>query len=173
MNETITQICDFLHAINLPFSLTSIENESFLPGVSLNQGALQIDIDKLKYAGDILHEAGHIAVCEPIYRAQLQGDVYKNGLRNGRQKQAMHGEEIAAIAWSVAAVKRLNLPMKTIFHDDGYKGASHSLINAFDNGGIFGQPLLDVWEMTSSEHGFPIMKKWIREHRWIHELPTT
>ncbi|MCG9761572.1 MULTISPECIES: hypothetical protein [Pseudoalteromonas] len=170
MHEHTKRICDFLTEINLPFRFKDVETDSFLPGLKTVNGTLYIDNEKLLYPGDILHEAGHIAVCEPIFRPQLNGDVYKNGLKNGREKQAMHGEEIAATAWSVAATSYLNLPIEVVFHEKAYKNARESLIDAFNTGGLFGQPLLTAWDMTCPREGFPKMQKWIRTHRWINEL---
>ena len=170
MHEHTKRICDFLTEIQLPFRFHEVEENTFLPGLKTVKGTLYIDNEKLLYPGDILHEAGHIAVCEPIFRDQLHEDVYKNGLKNGREKQAMHGEEIAATAWSFAAMRHLNLPIEIVFHEKAHKGASASLIDAFNNGGLYGQPLLSAWDMTCPEQGFPKMQKWIRDHRWINEL---
>lgn len=167
MQSEITRICQFLSEIGLPFKLCAVSNGSFLPGLETHNGVLHIDLESLKYPGDILHEAGHIAVCEPAFRPYLNADVYRNGLLRGREKQAMHGEEIAAIAWSVAAIIKIGLPLEVVLHEHGYKGASQSLINTFQQGGLFGQPLLAAWQMTCPNHGFPHMVRWIRELRWV------
>ncbi|QUI61707.1 hypothetical protein GSF04_04110 [Pseudoalteromonas sp. A22] len=170
MHEHTKRICDFLTEIQLPFRFHEVEENTFLPGLKTVMGTLYIDNEKLLYPGDILHEAGHIAVCEPIFRDQLHEDVYKNGLKNGREKQAMQGEEMAAIAWSIAAIQYIGLPLEVVLHKDGYKGASNSFVSAFKEGKGFGYPLLNAWDMTCPEQGFPKMQKWIRDHRWINEL---
>jgi hypothetical protein len=161
------KIMDFLTGIGVPFELTTIEQNTFLPGLHLHFGVLQIDLEKLEFPGDILHEAGHIAICEPKARPFLQGDVFKNGLLNGRQAQHMHGEEMAATAWAVAAVTHLGLPLDLVFHEKGYRGWSKNLIDAFSDGGGFGFPLLGAWEMTHPEKGYPHMQKWIRDISWL------
>ena len=171
MKDYKLSILNFLTEINLKFELCKIDSKTFLPGLLLKNGILQIDIDKIVYPGDILHEAGHIAVCEPIYRAYLDGDVYRNGLLIGREHQALCGEEIAATAWSVAVVKHLKLPLELIFHQESYKGSAKNLSDAFEDNHHFGQPLLDAWEMTCPETGFPQMVSWLRETRWVHKLP--
>ncbi|MCF7499775.1 hypothetical protein [Pseudoalteromonas sp. L1] len=170
MKNYIETILNFLTKIKIAYEMTDLKNKTLLPGLFIQNGILQIDINKLKYPGDILHEAGHIAVCEPIFREQLTGDVYKNGLSIKREPQAMHGEEIAATAWSVAAVKYLGLPMELIFHEKSYKGSAQNLFDLFENGGLFGQPLLQAWDMTCPNSGFPIMREWIRKTRWINSL---
>lgn len=112
----------------MPFERASIEQKPFLPGLHLHHGVLQIDLDKLAFAGDILREAGHIAVCESQERQFLHGDIYKNGLLNGRESQRMHGEEMVATAWALAAVTHLELPLNIVFHEEGYRGGSNSLM---------------------------------------------
>ena len=82
----------------------------------------------------------------------------------------MHGEEIATTAGSVAAVKYLGLPMALIFYDKSDKGSAQNLFDLFENGGLFGQPLLHAWDMTCPNAGFPIMRAWIRKARWINSL---
>lgn len=171
MDSFISKILGFLDETGIKYTCTTLDNKTFLPGLKLKKGVLQIDINKIKYPGDILHEAGHIAVCEPIFRAHLDGDVYKNGLAMGREHQALCGEEIAATAWSVAAVKYLKLPLELIFHEKSYKGSARNLSDAFENDGLFGQPLLTAWDMTCPKSGFPVMQSWIRQTRWINSLP--
>lgn len=93
MDKAIVQkIMSFLAQIEVPFTLASIEQNTFLPGLLLQHGVLQIDLEKLIFPGDIPHEAGHIAICEPKERLFLHGDVFKNGLLHGRTAQQMHGE---------------------------------------------------------------------------------
>ncbi|QPB82193.1 hypothetical protein CWC22_003870 [Pseudoalteromonas rubra] len=171
MDQDTQIICNFLSDINLPHALCPVEGKMFLPGLQIVHGVLHIDIEQLVCPGDILHEAGHIAVCEPIFRPQLHEDVYKNGLKNGREKQAMEGEEMAATAWSVAAIWHLGLPIDLVFPENSYQGMNQALKENFEKGGIFGDPLLTAWDMTCPDKGFPTMTSWIREVRWLNELP--
>jgi len=69
-----------------------------------------VDETKLKYPGDLLHEAGHLAVMEGMQRNILYNDVSKNA-----------GDEIAALAWSWATVVYLNQQPEVVFHSDGYQ----------------------------------------------------
>ena len=66
--------------------------ESFPPDVLIDHGTLRIDYGKLLYPGDILHEAGHLAVMSPESRNRAHVNIGTNG-----------GEEMAALAWSYAA----------------------------------------------------------------------
>lgn len=168
---TTDKILSFLREIDIPYELTRIKGKTFLPALKFNNGVLLIDQEKLIYPGDILHEAGHFAVCEPVFRHLLDSDVYKNGLCIGREAQAMHGEEMAATAWAVAAATYLSLPLETIFHENSYKGANNHLKSIFEGNSGFGYPLLQAWQMTCPNEGYPKMTKWIRELRWIEALP--
>ncbi|MCF6438349.1 hypothetical protein L1077_02750 [Pseudoalteromonas luteoviolacea] len=164
--QQIKQVLGFLDEIGLPYKVVSFAKKTFLPGLRHNQGVLEIDMDKLIYPGDILHEAGHYAVCEPKERHLLDGDIYKTGLEHQRPKQQMMGEEMAATAWSVAAAKHLGFSLDVVFHDAGYRGNSQNLISAFEQGGGIGHPLLGAYQMSCKEQGFPKMQTWIRQVSW-------
>ncbi|TQF69733.1 hypothetical protein [Pseudoalteromonas luteoviolacea] len=164
--DQIKQILEFLSEINLPYQVTQFEEDTFLPGVRHNKGVLEISIEKVQYSGDILHEAGHYAVCEPTERQFLDGNIYKTGLQHQRAKQQMMGEEMAATAWSVAAAIHLGFSLQVVFHKAGFRGASESLITAFENGGGIGHPLLGAYQMTCPKRGFPHMSAWIRTLSW-------
>lgn len=147
-------ILDFFREIKLPFELVQLGNDTFMSGMTIAAGALSIDPGKLLHPGDLLHEAGHIAVTPADLRGKLTGDV----------KQAGHkgGEEMAAIAWSWAALKYIGLEPEVLFHPDGYKGASQSLIDAFSESRGFGYPLLSAWGMCTP-NGYPQVTSWLRK----------
>lgn len=166
MDPTVRKILAFLTQIELPFQLSHFTHDTFLPGLRLQQGVLHIDVDKLLYAGDILHEAAHIAVCEPTERHLLSDDVYK--CRSN--KSWMKGEEIAAIAWSVAAIQHIGLPISVVLHPDGYKGSSENLIRVFEDDELYGQPLLAAWSMIDSVEEFPNVRTWIRQVSWAEPV---
>lgn len=156
-NPLLESILDFFREIKLPFELTHLGNDTFMPGMAIVDGALWIEPEKLQYPGDLLHEAGHIAVTPAAQRPNLGGDMKKAGHTGG--------EEMAAIAWSWAALKTIGLAPETLFHLHGYKGGSQSLIDAFTHNQGFGYPLLCAWSMCEHpEHpdGFPKMKRWLR-----------
>ena len=147
----------FFKQIELPYQLASLSDASFLPGLQIQSGCVLIDPEKLSYPGDCLHEAGHIAVTASANRAELQADV--------RQSGQGPAEEMAAIAWSWAALLHLNLPPEFLFHPDGYKGGSESYIEAFSTGSGFGHPMLSWYGMckpAGTEAGYPLMNLWLR-----------
>jgi Aspartyl/Asparaginyl beta-hydroxylase len=159
INEWLThllqtaQICHFLDSIGIPCRFESLPGDTFLPGISIENGALKIDTDRLKYPGDLLHEAGHIAVTPAAERPNMGGNVGED------DPQAM-GQEIATILWSYAALNAIKLPPEVVFHPNGYKGASDWHIKNFTSGNYIGLPLLQ-WMGLANEN-FPVMQRWLR-----------
>ncbi len=160
VNPLTRQITDFISGIGIPVQAGETPDHVILPGILIDKGVLVVDESKLKYPGDLLHEAGHLAVISSAQRNTLHYDVSKNA-----------GDELAALAWSWAALMYLNLPPEVVFHPDGYKGQSDWLIDTFSNGGNIGVPLLQ-WMGLTSESGkalqpgskaFPHMRRWLRE----------
>lgn len=158
--QTTAKIAAFLNDIGIRVVPGDVPDDTFLPGILVDGEALVVDEAKLKYPGDLLHEAGHIAVMTPETRKKLYNDVSKNA-----------GDELATIAWSWAALQHLELAPEVVFHPNGYKGASESLIEAFNIGGDIGVPLLQWMGMTTERNRgkepdantFPRMSKWLRE----------
>lgn len=151
------KIVDFLERQGIVIRYSLIETNTFLPGILILQGQLLIDREQLKHPGDLLHEAGHIAVTSSEHRPQLTGDVHKFG----------HGpaEEMSAIAWSWAACQEIGIPSEVLFHPEGYKGASQTYIKAFEQDQGFGYPMLIYWGLTnppSEPDGYPKMTRWLR-----------
>jgi hypothetical protein len=67
------------------------------------------------------------------------------------------------------------MPPEVVFHGDGYRGGSCSLITAFRDGPGFGVPLLEWMGMTAtgaraSRAGVPPFPHMIR---WLRETPAT
>lgn len=157
-NNYLPLIMDFIRQVGIDIVPGLIHEETFLPGIKIQNGALIYQMDKLQFPGDLLHEAGHIAVSPSEVRQQLQNDVSEFG-----QGPA---EEMAAIAWSWAAITYLKIPAEVVFHENGYKGASQSHIEAFSTGGGFGYPLLSYWKMCATDSAgkpaFPVMLNWLR-----------
>jgi hypothetical protein len=152
----------FLQGIGIKTSFRKLEAATFLPGLSIEQGSIVIDRDLLKYPGDILHEAAHIAIVPATDRDTL--DEAAIGKRPDRE-----AEEMMAIAWSYAACIHLNLDPYFVFHDEGYKGGGSYIADNFNNKNYFGLPMLQwkgmaVDEKKAQELGvapYPVMIKWL------------
>jgi len=138
--------------------------DTFLPGILVKDGVIIIDRSKLSYPGDLLHEAGHIALEKAEDRPGLNDDI--EGAKSESEKL-----EIGVILWSYAALKYLELPEEVVFHENGYKGDSNWLIEEYNKGNFIGLPLL-IWmgltyEKVTHISGeeiapFPHMIKWLR-----------
>jgi hypothetical protein len=148
----------FLVEIGIPTQEVELTVDTFLPGILIENGGLLIDPAKLLYPGDILHEAGHLAVTPAAERAQLSGNVMAGKL----DQNGVDGEEIVAMLWSYAASEAIGLPPEIVFHPDGYRNASSWILDNFRQGVYPGLPLLVWMEMTTTE-GFPKMTRWLRE----------
>ena len=152
-NPVAARIAAFLAGIGIAIREESLAGPTFLPGITISHGVLVIDETRLLYPGDILHEAGHLAVLTPSARAAVDGDVGDDG-----------GMEMAAIAWSYAAALHLGLDPSVVFHSDGYREGSQSLLENFAAGRYVGVPILQWAGMTAAtgSRPFPSMARWLR-----------
>lgn len=154
----------FLNSIGINTIFRKIDGNSFLPGLSIENGAIIIDIENLTFPGDILHEAGHIAVVPGIDRSTLNATTIEN-------RQDREAEEMMAIAWSYAACLHLGLEPGFVFHDHGYKGGGNYIAENFNNKQYFGLPMLQWIGLTADEKNapdlqvdpYPHMMKWLRD----------
>ena len=161
--EPFATIARFLETLGIELRMTELSDDTFLPGITLAAGCILYDPGKLKYPGDLLHEAGHLAVTTPEQR-----------LAAGTEKIELpwptDGEEIAAVLWSYAACCNLGLSPEIVFHPDGYKGQSDWLIENFTSGNYIGLPFLEWAGMAvgpkqaevRNVQPFPHMLNWIR-----------
>lgn len=156
----LDRITDFLLGIGLKCQSGKVPETTILPGITIDHGVLVFDPAKLIYPGDLLHEAGHLAVMPPTRRRNAHRTVGKYA-----------AEEMMAIAWSYAAVVFLQIDPAIVFHADGYRGGSASLIDNFTKGEYFGVPPLQWLGMTADEKmaqemgaaPYPAMIKWIND----------
>ncbi len=130
----VGRIVTFLRAVGIVVEIAVLDGETFLPGVAVIAGTLRVDPIRLTWPGDLLHEAGHVAVGDP---ARLEDGVSNDP-----------GEEMAALAWSFAAASHLGLAATVPFHDGGYRGGGAALAETFSLGGYVGVPMLAMWGLT-------------------------
>ena len=148
------RITNFLNEIGIDVIKADIVEDTFLPGLQLKGQSILVDDTKLKYPGDLLHEAGHIAVTEKQRRPLI-------GTNEIGESWPSQSDEIVAILWSYAALHHLELDPKIVFHPEGYKNASPWFIEQFTNGVYMGLPLLE-WMGVCDSAAFPKMKRWLR-----------
>jgi hypothetical protein len=156
----VAKLTEFLVSIGLPVALAALPERTFLPGIAVHSGVLTIDESNLLYPGDLLHEAGHLAMLPPGQRTQAVGHLGDDG-----------GLEMAALAWSYAAAMHLGVPPEVVFHEAGYKGGSCALLDNFAAGRYIGVPMLEWAGLTAGEKRaqalgilpYPSMLRWLRE----------
>lgn len=152
----------FIQTIGLEIIYCDLQNEvCFLPGLFISNGKILIDKTLLKYPGDLIHEAAHLAVIPSAERNTITGSDIAT------RKDAA-AEEMMAIAWSYAACKHLAIDPAFVFHEKGYKGGGKQIIDDFDAGRYFGVPVLQWLGMTvtgspNSTENYPAMCKWLRD----------
>jgi hypothetical protein len=137
---------------------------AFLPGIELHEGRLLVDESRLRWPGDLLHEAGHVAMAPSWARPRLSGAIDVPGLDTGSL-------EWAAIPWSYAAAVAIGIDPAEVFHGGGYHGHSPGLLTNFRLGVPIGVHHLVDAGMTAvgaraAELGvepYPHMLRWLRE----------
>jgi hypothetical protein len=152
------RIVAFLEQVGIPVETDVIPEGSFLPAITIRNGAVVYDPARLDWPGDLLHEAGHVAVTPPEERSMLS------------EIRSDPAEEMSAIGWSYAAALAIGLEPTVVFHEHGYLGGSRSLLENFAEGRFLAVPMLQYYGMTlekrpAAERGeqpYPHMVSWLR-----------
>jgi len=153
----VGRVLAFLERIGVPVAIEPLPEDGFLPGMTVRYGTLVIDPARPAHPGDLLHEAGHIAVTDPA-------------MRNAREATVDDpADEMAAIAWSYAAALEIGLDPAILFHEDGYRGEGRWLAETFGKGSYIGLPMLHYYGMaidakiaTDGGPAYPKMRRWLR-----------
>jgi len=150
----VVRIVGFLRGVGFAVEPAVLDDPTLLPGVAVTGGRLRVDEARLTWPGDLLHEAGHVAAGVPG----------ADGVSDDP------GEEMAAIAWSFAAARVLDLDPAVLFHAGGYRGGARALIENFTQGSYVGVPILAWRGLTLEPHrarsdgppAYPHMLAWRR-----------
>lgn len=163
MQATLDVIVQFLRGIGLVVEPAPLPGDTFLPAIRIVDGGLRYDPARLQTPGDLLHEAGHIAIAPAETRATLCDAL------DGQQPGAMT-DEVEAIAWSWAALVHLGLPGEVLFHPAGYKGQAAGLLMSYSlrvypgAAGLARIGLCDLSVQAAAKGGqaYPNMQRWLR-----------
>lgn len=149
-DELIQKLTGFARQRDIPVTEATLEGATFLPGLDIQNGVLLVDAARVEWPGDILHEAGHIALTPPSRRAALGGKL-----------SVTPAEEMATLAWSYAAAVAIGIDPAIVFHEGGYKKGGQQLIEQYSSGRPPGAGVLMLqwWGMTRS---YPGMDVWVR-----------
>ena len=160
-----TTILTFVAGIGLVVDERALTEVTAVPGITVDRGVLVVDPGAELFPGDLLHEAGHLALLTPSARATATG-------RLGDELGA--GYELGVICWSVAAAWHLHLDLEVVFHERGYRGDGAHLAALYRDGRAPGVPLLAwaglAWEpgrAPPGEQPYPAMRRWVR----VDEIP--
>lgn len=153
----VIELVTFVRSIGIEVHACAIDWASRFPGLDIREGAVLVDESQLIHPGNILHEAGHIAVHDPARRSHPKFSPSK-------------GEELSALAWSYAAAVHLGLSAEVVFYPGSYAGWAPALIENFSEGRYIGVPLLQRYGMAveprlATERGvepYPHMLRWLR-----------
>jgi gamma-glutamylcyclotransferase (GGCT)/AIG2-like uncharacterized protein YtfP len=150
-NPLIIRMASFLESLGIPVIPASSLLPANFPGLDIQHGCVLVDETRVVHPGDILHEAGHIAMTRPEQR-------------NALRLTPTGGEELSTLAWSYAAATHLGLPADVIFYPESYADFGDGLVENFANGNYIGTPLLQTFGMavTRGENAFPRMLRWLR-----------
>lgn len=156
-DPTIVTLTDFVRGAGIPVLPASAIGPTQFPGLAIQNGCVLVDETGVLFPGDILHEAGHIAVTEP-------------SLRNAPSVSPSGGLELSALAWSYAATVHLELDPALVFYPGSFQNMAESLIENFAEGRYIGLPLLRLYGMTVEPRNaaarqvapFPHMLRWLR-----------
>lgn len=158
------RILDFLRSVGIAVREAEVPEGSFLPGIRIEQGGLRVDRARLRWPGDLLHEAGHLAVVPTPLRAGMDDDL-------AELSPVPHGGEIEATAWAWAALQHLGMESAVLFHDGGYHGRAAGLRNTFELGVYLGASglaaagltLLPAQVVAGGPQAYPHMLAWLRD----------
>ncbi len=156
-------IFDFIAGVGIDIVEAPLPDTTFLPGIELRSGGIAVDADRLVWPGDLLHEAGHLAVLPAALRREAHED-------QPNAAEVEHAGELETMAWAWAAAVELCLPAEVLIHPGGYSGKSGDLLQMYAFGVYPGLKGLCESGMTAAP-GFtyncgplryPRMLRWLR-----------
>lgn len=131
---SLRAVADALQSVGLPVVFCEPVSESFLPGVRIHHGTLEIAPDA-RINDVVLHEAGHLAVTPTRFRSYLHDNI-EDGMERAFDacsadedpdaRALLHADEQAATAWSYAFGQSLGLHAETIIADSDFGGTGAS-----------------------------------------------
>lgn len=162
--EHYRAIFDFIAGIGLPIREATLPEDTFLPGVEMRGGGILVDPARLMWPGDLLHEAGHLAMLPSQLRHTAEED-------QPNVAGADYAGEMEVMGWAYAATHALDIPLDVLLHEGGYRGRSRDLLQTYSFGIYPGLRGLCETGMAAApgftpdcgEVRYPRMLKWLRD----------
>ena len=153
----------------------------FLAGVEINNGQLIVERFDDDIAGELLHEAGHLAVLPSPFRNRASGDLgdviqrMSDWIDQNRAtvspddpliRAILQSGECEAVAWSYAAATAIGIDTRIPFIR-GFDGEGPALHDQVASGYYFGVHGLAAGGMTDLPRAravspYPRMKRWLQ-----------
>lgn len=171
----------FLNELGFRMVYENQQRQTVIPGVHVEGMAIYVYRPALLSAGDVLHEAGHMAIVPAMFRPKISGDleatlcplasVYlathrfiiddDRGTEDMVSRGLLQVGESEAQAWSYAAAVASGLDPRSVFHDAAYNGGSADLLMMFGHNAHCGIHGLQAAKMTTVR-SFPRMIRWLQ-----------
>lgn len=189
--EALQPIVAFLRDIGVGVEFGPGAQNGFLPGVNIHAGIIHVDPDTLVGPGDLLHEAGHMAVLPRRFRSGLGSDldVDMHRLIEAEAGSGSPDDPILAVpkqqgefmaqAWSYAAALHIGVPPACIFFPGSYKHhdyeGQHPMERWIENGTHYGPMALarvgmtgfsGLFALMNADNGlppYPVMSRWVQD----------
>ncbi len=145
---------NFSKEIGLPQISKTLNGNEELHGLQAENGHICLDVDKIKFPGDVLKLTARMAICKPEIRSKLVG----SGIQNDHLKEQ---REIAALLWIYAACEKLNIGPEIVLQNDKTKGETEWFLDNFKRKNYIGLPLLGSMNLAKKA-SFPEMENWLR-----------
>lgn len=150
-------ILEFLNRVGIPaIAVTGDEAvaKAFTPHVLIKNGTLEVDVDHV-FPGNILHEAGHLAIVPAPFRHLASGTLGAVQKAMGAYFEANPGgmmvypedpicraimqcSDTEATAWQFAAAQEVGLPDELLFPDDAFDGQGPENLQRLKANSYFG-----------------------------------
>ncbi len=179
------QCVDFVReVVGLPVVEVTDAVDGFLPHVRVKGGGLQVDVAQC-YPGDVLHEAGHVALIPAQFRPLAEGGLeavneamaeflkaHPDGLlswpENPVCRAVMQVSECEATAWQYAAAVEVGLPMTWLFPPGSYENEGDTELLRLRHNRHMGINGLQAAQWTQVRHNphrplpvYPQLAQWL------------
>lgn len=154
-SQLLQKVIAFVRSVGIGVEERSMFRETLVPGIDIVRGGLVVEESRLCKPADLLHEAAHIALTQPLARAALDGTI-----------DSSPTEEVAAIGWTWAAAVHLGIDPAEVFHDEVISGNGPWLRETFVGEMYLGVPMLEYWGLAARKgqeaKPYPHMVAWVR-----------